>query len=70
VRVVDPLGPALGERDLGESLAVARDQVEAALDRLDEVVVGGRVALEYEHRRDVHVRGPVLQMKERGVQRA
>jgi hypothetical protein len=44
--------------------------MQAGLERLDEVVVGGRVALEDHHRGDVHVGGPaVLDVEEGGVER-
>ena len=69
VRVVDPARPALAERHEGELLAVARDEVEPALDPRDELVVGGRVAVEEHHRGDVHVGGVVLEVQERRVER-
>ena len=70
VRVVGPHRPALAERDVGEPLAVARHEVQARLDVLDELRVRRRRALEDHHRRDVHVRGRVvLEVQERRVQR-
>ena len=68
VRVVDPLRAALGERHEREPLAVARHQPEAALDRLEQLVVGRGRALEDHHAGHVHVGGAVLQMEERGVE--
>ena len=70
MRVVHPARAPLAERDEGEALAVARDEPEAALDGLQEVVVGGRGSLEEHHRRHVHVRGRVLDVQERCVQPA
>ena len=68
VRVVHPLRPALAERHEREPLAVARHEAEAAVDRLEQVVVRRRVALEDHHPGHVHVGGGVLQVEERGVE--
>jgi hypothetical protein len=64
VRVVDPLRAALPERDVGELLPVARHQMQALLDVLDELVVVGRAATEQHCSGDVHVRRAVLEVKE------
>ncbi len=70
VRVVGPHRPALPERHVGEALAVARHQVQAAEDVIDELLRRRRLALEHHHRRHVHVRGRVvLQVQEGRVQR-
>ena len=55
VRIVDPDRPALAERHGGQALAVAGDEVQTALDRPEELVVGRDLALEDHHRGDVHV---------------
>ena len=69
MRVVDPHRPALliGHED--ELLPVARDLVQPGVDRVDEVVIGGRVALEDEDPGDVHVGAVVLQVQECGIER-
>ena len=41
MRVVDPARAALAERHEGEPLAVARHQVQAVLDAVEQLVVGG-----------------------------
>ena len=70
MRVVGPYRPALPERHVGKPLAIARHQVQAAEDVIDELLRRGRLALEDHHRRDVHVRGRVvLQVQERGIER-
>ena len=70
VRVVGPHRPALPERHVREALAVARHEVQAADDVVDELLRRRRLALEDHHRRDVHVRGRVvLQVQERRVER-
>ena len=69
VRVIGPHRPALVERNVGQALAVARHQVQAADDVLDELLQRRRRALEDHHRGDVHVRARVvLEMQERRVQ--
>ena len=68
MRVVDPARAPLPERHEREALAVARHEAEAALDGLEQVVVGGRGALEEHHAGHVHVGGGVLQVEERGVE--
>ena len=68
MRVVHPPRAALAERHERQPLAVARHQMQPALDRLQQLVVGGRVALEHHDRRHVHVRGRVLQVQERRVE--
>jgi hypothetical protein len=54
--------------DLRELLAVARDEVEPALDRPQQVLVGGGLAVEDEDPGDVHVRAAGLEVEERGVE--
>jgi hypothetical protein len=68
VRVVGPHRPALPERDLDEPLAVARDEVEPALDVLEQLGVGRRLALEHHARPDVPVRPAGLEVQERRVE--
>ena len=70
LRIVDPLRPALSERDRAQLLAEAGDQVQARLDVLTELVVGRRRALEQGRRGDVHVRRAVLEVEKRGVEAA
>jgi hypothetical protein len=69
VRVVDPDRAALLERDARQPLAVARDEVQARLQRVEQVVVLGRLALERHDRGDMHVRAGVLDVEEGGVER-
>ena len=67
--VVDPHGPPLSERHRSQPLAVARDQIQALTDVVDQLEVAGRAALEHEHRGDVHVRpAAALEVQEGGVQ--
>ena len=66
--IVDPHRAALIQRDPGQALAVARHEVEPGLDVLDEVVVGGRRALENQHRGDVQRGRLVLEMQEGSVE--
>ena len=68
VGVVDPPRPALAERHERQALAVARHQPEAALDGLEQLVVGRRRPFEDHHAGHVHVGGAVLQMEERRVE--
>jgi hypothetical protein len=68
VGVVDPLRAALSERHERQALAIARYQPEAALDGLEQVVIGRGRPLEDHHSGHVHMGGPVLQMKERRVE--
>ncbi len=70
VRVVDPARAALPERDEREALAEPRHEVQAAVDVLEQLDVAGRLALEDDHRGDVHVRRVVLEVEERGVEPA
>ena len=70
VGVVGPDRTSLSERHVREPLAVARHEVQAADDVLDEFVERRRVALEHHHGRDVHVRSRVvLEVQERRVER-
>ena len=68
VRVVDPLRASLPVRHEGELLAVARDQVQAPLGGLHQLVVIRGIAGEEHHPGDVHVGAVVLQVEERRVQ--
>jgi hypothetical protein len=68
VGIVDPHGTPLAERHVGELLAIARHEVHARLDRLDQLVVGGRLALEDENAGHVHVRPAALEVQEAGVE--
>ena len=68
MRVVDPHGASLAQGHEGQALAVAGDEVQSALDRGDRVVVGGRLPLEHEDRRDVHVRAARLEVQEARIQ--
>ena len=68
VRVVDPHRPRLGERRERELLPVARHEVHARVELLDELVVAGRLALEQQARADVHVGAGVLEREEGGVE--
>ena len=64
VGVVDPDRPALVEGDEAQLLAEARHQVQARLDVVAELVVGGRRALEDDRRGDVHVGAGPLHVEE------
>jgi hypothetical protein len=66
-RIVDPQRHAHLDRRKGELLAVARDEVQARSDVVDEVLVGRSRALEDRQRADVHVRRRVLLGEEGGV---
>ena len=68
VRVVDPHRPRLRERRERELLAVAGDLVQALLDQPEQLLVGGRIALEHEYGADVHVGSVLLEREERGVE--
>ena len=68
MRVVDPDRPALVEGHEGQTLAVARDQVQPARDLLDELVVGRRLAVEHHAAGDVHVSGVALEVQEGAVE--
>jgi hypothetical protein len=68
VRIVDPHRAPLAERHVGQLLAVARHEVHARLDRLDQLAVGGRLAFEDEDARHVHVRAAALEVQEAGVE--
>ena len=68
VRIVDPDRPALVERDVGEALAEARDEVQARLDQLAQLVVGRRRSVEDGDGRDVQTRPGLLEVQERRVE--
>ena len=70
MRIIGPHRPALIEGNVGQPLAVARHQVQAAEHVVDQLLRSRRFALEHHHRGHVHVRGRVvLQVQEGGVQR-
>ena len=60
--VVDPHRTSLPERHEGEALAIAGNEVQARLDRLDQLLVGRGRTLEDRASGDVHVRRIPLQM--------
>ena len=66
--VVDPDRPALVEGDGAQLLAEAGDEVQARLDLVAELLVGGRLAVEDDHRGDVHVGAGALHVEERGIE--
>ena len=66
--IVDPDRPALLEGDEAQLLAEARDEVQARLDVVAELLVGGRRALEDDRRGDVHVGAGALHVEKRGVE--
>ena len=68
VRVVDPHRPALAERDERQPLAVARNEMQARLDRRHELLVGGSRAGEDRAAGDVHMRGVALEVQKRRVE--
>jgi len=68
VRVVDPDRPALVERDAGEALAKAGDEVQARLDQLAQLVVGRRGPVEDGDRCDVQACPGLLEVQERRVE--
>ena len=68
VGVVDPDRPALVEGHEAQLLAEARDEVQARVDVVAELLVGRRRALEDDRRGDVHVGAASLHVEERGVE--
>ena len=68
-RVVDPDRPAGLERREAQPLAVARHEVQAPADDVEEVAERRRRALEDRQRADVHVRRGALLREERRVDR-
>ena len=68
VGVVDPDRAPLAERDEAKLLAEPRDEVEARLDVVAELVVGRRRAVEDDRRGDVHVGTAALHVEECGVE--
>ena len=68
VGVVDPDRAALLEGHLAQLLAEAGDEVQARLDVVAELAVGGSGALEDDRRGDVHVGPRPLHVEERGVE--
>ena len=63
MRIVDPHRAALAERHVRQSLPVAGHEVQAQLDRLDEIVVRRRGAVEHGAGRHVHVCRVALEMQ-------
>jgi hypothetical protein len=70
VRIVDPHRSPLRERRPRELLPVARHEVQARLDFLEELWVARWLALEDQHGADMHVRAAALQRQERRVEAA
>ncbi len=70
MRVVHPERPAEVQRDEPHPLAVTRHERELPGDQVGEVAVLRSRALEDPHRPDVHVVDVVLDVEERGVERA
>ncbi len=69
VGVIGPHRPPLAVGDVGQTLAVARDEVQAVVDVVDEFPQRWSLAFEDHHRRDMHVRRRVvLEVQERRVQ--
>jgi hypothetical protein len=68
VWVVDPNGATLREGNESELLAKARDEMQAGLDVVPELVVAGRGPLEQGDGGDVHVGRPPLEVEERRVE--
>ena len=67
--VVDPARAGLGERNLRDALPVARHQAEARLDVSQQPLVWVWLPGEDQRPRHVHVRGRILQLQERCVER-
>ena len=67
--VVDPHGPSAVKRRAREALAVARHEVQARLDQLEQLAEGRRWPIEGRQGADVHVRLGSLLMKEGGIER-
>ena len=70
VGIVDPQRVAGLQRRLGKFLAIARNQVQAAADVVEEVLERRRRTLESEDATDVHVGGWALLVEERGIDRS
>ncbi len=70
VRVVDPDRTPLAEGNEGQSLPVAGNEMQARLDRLDQLVVGRWRALEHRAPGDMHVGRLALEVQERAVESA
>jgi DNA polymerase-4 len=68
VRIVHPHRPALAQRDVGEALAKARDEVQARLNELAQLVVGRGRPVEDGDRCDVQPRPGLLEVQERRVE--
>jgi hypothetical protein len=69
MRIVRPQRSPLAERHIGQTLAIARHQVQAAEHMVGQLPRRRRNTLEHHHQRDMHVRGRVvLQMQERGIE--
>ena len=68
VRIVHPHRAPLAVGHVRELLAIARHEMHARLDGLDELVVGGRLSLEDQDARDVHVGAAALEVQEAGIE--
>jgi hypothetical protein len=66
--VVDPHRAALTERHERQPLPIARDQVQAREDVLDQLVVCRGASFEDRGTGDMHVGGAVLEMQKRAVE--
>ena len=65
-----PLGTGLRQGRIPELLPVARDEVQAVLDRREELLVRRGLPVEDEHGAHVHVGPALLQRQERRVEPA
>ena len=68
--VVDPYRPALSVGDEPQLLAEPRHEVEARADVIAELSVTRGRPFEHGRRGDVHVRGALLHVEERGIEAA
>src|SRR6266566_3781906 len=68
-RVIDPHGPPAVERGVGELVAVARHQVQAQANLLEQFARRGRWPFDDRQAPDVHVRVATLLVQEGGVDR-
>jgi hypothetical protein len=69
IGVVDPEGTAEAQRWIGEALAQTRQQVQAAADAGEELLVAGRHALADKHGADRHVPVGLLIGQKRRIER-
>jgi hypothetical protein len=68
VWIVYPNRSALLEGHERQSLAIARNTVQARLKEAEELVVAWRLSRENHHRSDVHVRAAALKVQKGGVE--